>query len=402
MTAWLSIVGVGDDGWEGIPSAHQHIIEAADIVVGGGRHLSFLPEGLNKETIAWASPLVDTVEKIKEHKGKQVVVLASGDPLDFGVATTLLRYVPLNETVIYPSSSSLTLACARLGWSRQEVDCLSLHGRPLEVLNSYLYPDAKLLVLSQNGETPTSVAKLLVDKGYSASQIKVFAHLNGEQEGTITGLASEWPSDSCPDLNLIALDCKANESTQLFGRSPGLPDSAFVSDGQLTKRAIRASTLSHLRPTPGQLLWDVGAGSGSIAIEWMRHHPRCRAIAIEQNEKRLGYLASNTVALGTPGLKIVKGSAPVALEGLDKPDAIFVGGGVRNSELMNICYSALKPGGRLVANAVTLEAEAVLLSYFAEKGGSLERIAVSAADAVGGLHGWRPAMPVTQYSLIKE
>ena len=402
MTPWLSVVGMGDDGWTGLPKSYQLVVQAADVLVCGERHLDLVPSKANRETILWGSPLVTTVEQIQFHKGKQVVVLATGDPLDFGIATTLLRYFNKDELKILPSPSSLSLACAKMGWSRQDVDCLSVHGRPIELLNSFLYPGAKLLVLSHNSSTPRQVAGLLTKSGYGSSSMTVLSHLNGDKESQVTATANAWEYDRGADLNIIAIDCTAETERDLFGRVPGLPDEAFISDGQLTKRTIRASTLSRLRPTPGQLLWDVGAGSGSVSIEWMRHHPRCRAIAIEHNDNRLGFLAENMMALGTPGLKVIKGADPLALEGLEQPDAIFVGGGVRDRKIIDFCFKSLKPAGRLVANAVTLEAEAVLLSFFAEKGGSLERIALSAADPVGGLHGWRPAMPVTQYCLIKE
>ena len=402
MTSWLKVVGIGDDGWKGLPENHQRIVLAADVIVSGKRHAEFLPETINKELIFWRSPLSDTIDEITKHRDKIVVVLASGDPLDFGVATTLLRHFDADEVSVFPSPSSLSLACARMGWSRQEADCLSLHGRPSELLNAYIYPGAKLLVLSHNGETPNHVSDLLVGNGYGRSTVTVLSHLNGEREFETVSTAENWQGESFADLNLIALDCQTSDNPVVLGRTPGLPDEAFISDGQLTKRTIRVATLAKLRPIPGQLLWDVGAGSGSIAIEWMRHHPRCRAVAIEKHQKRLGYLAENIASLGTPGLKVVEGSAPDALGGLEAPDAVFVGGGIRNKTIVDACFNALKVGGRLVANAVTLEAEAVLLKYFEEKGGSLERIAVSAADPVGGLHGWRPSMPVTQYHLIKE
>lgn len=402
MTAWLSVVGMGDDGWAGLPESHQLMVQTADVLVCGQRHLNLVPGRPDRETILWASPLLSTVEQIQSHRGKRVVVLATGDPLDFGIATTLLRYFDKEELRVFPSPSSLSLACARMGWSRQDVDCVSVHGRPIELLNSFLFPGAKLLVLSQNGSTPRQAADLLTKAGYGLSTMTVLAHLNSDQESQVTETASKWEADNAPDLNVIAIECRTESTRGLLGRVPGLPDEAFISDGQLTKRTIRASTLSRLRPTPGQLLWDVGAGSGSVSIEWMLHHPRCRAIAIEHNDKRLGFLADNMSSLGTPALKVVQGAAPFALEGLEQPDAVFVGGGVRDREIMDFCFKALKSGGRLIANAVTLEAEAVLLSFFAEKGGSLERIALSAADPVGGLHGWRPSMPVTQYCLIKE
>jgi len=417
---WLSIVGIGEDGLSGLSPIARALIDSAEVLVGGDRHLAMLPPD-DRLRLSWTSPISDSVEEIVRRRGQPVCVLASGDPMCYGIGVTLTRQVPIAEISIIPAPSAFSLACARLGWSRSEVETLSLCSRPPALLSAYLYPQAKLLILSEGKHTPAIVADLLVQLGFGGSRITVLERLGGVHERQITGIAATWAATwaeaELADLNTIAVECVADSAPMLIplgSRLPGLPDAAYHHDGQLTKREVRAVTLSALAPLPGELLWDVGAGCGSIAIEWMRSHPRCRAIAIEKS--RTQYIADNAAALGTPHLQIVAGVAPIALQGLPVPDAIFIGGGVTTPGLLEACWSALKPTGRLVVNVVTLEGEQTLFQWYEklehekqghekqghERGGEFIRIGIQRAEPVGKFLGWRSLATVTQWTVIKS
>ncbi len=397
---WLSIVGIGEDGLAGLTAPARALVDDAEVFVGGERHLAMLPQD-DRERLAWPSPLSALLDEIESRRGTRVCVLASGDPLWYGVGVSLLKRIRRSEIAILPGRSAFTLSAARIGWPLAEVDCLTLHGRPLAMLHPYIQPNAKLLVLSEDAATPAAVAALLTERGYGESHLTVLEHLDGEKERCVEGTAVTWSANDVADLNTIAVDCIAAPDAPLLPRTPGLPDEAFRHDGQMTKREVRAATLSALMPVSGQLLWDVGAGCGSVAVEWMRAAPRARAVAIERKAERRAMIAENAESLGTPLLQIVAGQAPDALYGLEAPDAVFIGGGVSNPGLIEVCWTKLKTGGRLVANAVTLEGEAALLDWQKQHGGRLTRIAVSRAEPVGPFRGWRPMMPVTQYSSTK-
>jgi precorrin-6Y C5,15-methyltransferase (decarboxylating) len=397
---WLAVVGLGEDGLEGLRPAARGLIAEAELLVGGERHLAMVPpNGAARK--GWATPLRDTVEEILGWRGRRVVVLATGDPMWFGVGATLARAVPREELLILPGVSAFSLACARLAWPLPDVECLTLHGRPLSLLNA-VAPGARLLLLSHDGATPTAVAARLRDLGYRDSCMVVLEHMGGTAERIIEGTAADWPSERCADLNTIAVECRAGPGALPRSRLAGLPDDAFRHDGQITKREVRAATLAALGPLPGERLWDVGAGCGSVAIEWLRAGRDLRAVAIERDAARRAMIVENAEALGVPQLEVVAGEAPGALAGLETPQAVFVGGGLAAPGLLDACWAALSPGGRLVANAVTVEGEARLLAFRAEKGGELTRIAVSRADSVGGFTGWRPLMPVTQLAAVKR
>lgn len=400
MSPWLTIVGIGEDGVPGLGPAARAAVEAAEVLIGGERHLAMVPPD-GRERLAWPSPLSALVERIESFRGRRVCVLATGDPLCYGVGTTLARRIPLAELRILPAPSAFSLACARLGWSLPEVDSLTLHGRPLALLQAWLQPGARLLVLCDDGSTPAQAAALLTAGGWGPSRLTVLEHMGGEREGRLEGTAEAWTRARVADFATLAIECRPEPGAALLPRTPGLPDEAFRSDGQLTKREVRAATLAALAPVPGQLLWDVGAGSGSVAVEWMRCDPRNRAIAVEAKAERRAFVAENAEALGAPKLAIVAGRAPEALQGLEAPDAAFLGGGIDTAGVFEAAWSALKPGGRLVANVVTLEGEARLLALHAIHGGELVRLAVSRAEPVGPFHGWRPLMTVTQWRLSK-
>ena len=397
---WLSLVGIGEDGLPGLTAPARALVDDAEVLIGGERHLAMLPQD-GRERLAWPSPLSALLDEIESRRGRRVCVLASGDPLWYGVGVSLMKRIPRGEMAILPGRSAFTLAAARLGWPLAELDCLTLHGRPLSLLQPYVQPDARLLILSENATTPAAVAALLTERGYGESRLTVFEHLDGDKERRLDGRAADWRANDVADLNTLAVVCVAGPEARLLPRAPGLPDAAFRHDGQMTKREVRAATLAALMPIQGQLLWDVGAGCGSVAVEWMRAAPRARAIAVERKPERRAMIAENAEGLGTPLLQIVAGAAPEALAGLAAPDAVFIGGGVSEDGLIAACWQALKPGGRLVANAVTLEGEAALLAWQKRHGGALTRFAVSRAEPVGPFQGWRPMMPVTQYATGK-
>ncbi len=394
MDAWLEIVGIGEDGLAGLSPAAHAAIARARVLVGGKRHLALVPDGA-QERWAWPTPFDAGIEKLLALRGTKVCVLASGDPLWFGVGATLARRLAKDEYRIHPAPSSFTLAAARMGWPLQDVATLSVHGRPIEALHPHLQPGAKLLVLSDSGETPAAIARMLCARGFSASEVAVLEHMGGEGETRIDARADAFPPERRRDLNVVAIACVADAQTPLLPIVAGLPDEAYLHDGQLTKRDMRAATLARLAPYPGALLWDVGAGCGSIGIEWMRAHPACRAIAIERDEARRGMIATNAKNLGVPGLRIVAGTAPAALDELETPDAVFIGGGASEAGMLEKCWAALRPGGMLVSNAVTLQSEAVLIAARETYNGELVRISVAHASPVGKFDAWRTAMPVT-------
>jgi precorrin-6Y C5,15-methyltransferase (decarboxylating) len=334
-------------------------------------------------------------------RGTPVCVLASGDPMWFGIGASVSRLVPTEECLIYPAPSSFSLAAARLGWPLQEIVTLSVHGRPIEALHPHIQPEARLVLLSDNGTTPGTVARLLRERGFGASKLSVLEHLGGPAERRTDGTAHDWPEERSGDLNIVAVHCLSSEPATRLSTMSGLPDEAYLHDGQLTKRVVRAATLAFLQPSPGELLWDVGAGCGSISIEWMRSHPACRAIAIEADPKRSGLIAENSRRLGVPGLRIVEARAPGALAALETPDAVFVGGGLTD-EMMERCWTALAVGGRLVANAVTLQSEALLTEWRRRTHGELSRISVAHSEPLGRFDGWRTAMPVTLLSAVRR
>lgn len=399
MTAWLTLVGIGEDGYAGLGDGARQALAAAQCIVGSARQLGLLPAELAGQRELWPSPF--SLEPVLARRGTPTCVLASGDPLFYGVGASLARQLPADELQVFSAPSSVSLAAARLGWPLQEVTVLSLVARPLAALQAQLFPGARLLLLSNDGDSPAAVADLLRERGFGPSRLTVFEHLGGASERRIDGLASTWSLPRAADLNLLAVECLADADARMLPLTPGLTDALYQHDGQLTKRDVRAITLARLAPQPGELLWDVGAGCGSIGIEWMRAHSRCRAIAIEADSGRQAHIQHNRDALGVPGLQLVAGHAPAALVGLAAPDAIFIGGGVTVPGVLEQCWTSLKPGGRLVANAVTLQSEAALVAWREQVGGELTRINVSQAQPLGGFDTWRSALPITVLDVRK-
>jgi precorrin-6B C5,15-methyltransferase / cobalt-precorrin-6B C5,C15-methyltransferase len=398
---WLSIIGIGEAGLSALSPLARGFVDRAALVVGGKRHLAMLADSPQTQ-ILWTSPIEDSIASILKYRGTPVCVIASGDPLCYGIGVTLLRYVSISEMTIIPAPSTFSLACARLGWSLTTVETLSLCGRAPDFLAAILAPGSQLLVLSAGADTPQTVADLLIQRGYGDSRLTVLEHLGGDLERVISDTARSWAKTDVAALNIIAIECCVDANKTPLNRLPGLPESAYHHDGQLTKREVRAITLASLAPMPGELLWDVGAGCGSIGIEWLRSHPRCQAIAIEQHPQRLQFIADNMSALGTPHLQLVQGKAPAALADLPTPDAIFIGGGVTIPGLLDTCWTALRSGGRLVANAVTIESELQLLQWQQQVGGELTRIAIQRTQTIGGFLGWKPLSPITQLVVRKE
>jgi precorrin-6Y C5,15-methyltransferase (decarboxylating) len=395
----IAVIGLGEDGLAGLSPAARAVVEQAEVLVGGARHLGLVgPHPAEK--LGWRTPLSATMADIEARRDKRVVVLATGDPMWFGVGVALRRHFPPGELLVLPSPSAFSLACARLAWPLAEVECLTLHGRPIETLNGWLAPGLKLLLLSHDGTTPAKVAARLREAGFGPSRMVVLERMGGPAEKIVEATAESWRAEAA-DFNAIALELVAGPAARPLSRAPGLPDDVFRHDGQVTKREVRALTLARLAPMPGHVLWDVGAGCGSISIEWTRAARFARATAVEREASRAALIAENALALGAPTLQVVRGTAPEALAGLPQPDAVFVGGGLSSEGLVEACWRALKPGGRLVANAVTVEGEAALAAAQARRGGDLTRLAASRAEPVGSYLGWRPLMPVTQWAATK-
>ncbi|MGW1513906.1 precorrin-6y C5,15-methyltransferase (decarboxylating) subunit CbiE [Streptomyces sp. NPDC002394] len=401
----VSVVGIGADGWDGLPESSRRVLRAAEVLIGAPRQLDLLPaDACAGERITWPSPLRPAVPGLlAAHEGRAVAVLASGDPSFHGIARTLAESgaAGTDRLRVHPHPSSVSYACARLGWALEATETVSLVARPLAALSAALHEGRRLLVLSEGAGTAARVAELLRTSGWGGTRIRVLEQLGGPAERILDGTAADWPHERTDALNVLALDCVRDPDALRLGAVPGLPDEAYEHDGQLTKRYVRAATLAALAPAPGELLWDVGGGSGSIGVEWMRTHRSCRAVAVEKSPERAARITRNADALGVPGLRVVTGPAPASLAGLPTPDAIFIGGGLTAPGLLDTCWEALPPGGRLVANTVTLESEALLAQWYGRHGGELVRLAVAAAVPVGGFTGWRQAMPVTQWSVTK-
>lgn len=400
MTPWLTLVGLGEDGLDGLSAAARNVLAKADLVVGGGRHLA-LAGDLAGRALPWTSPIEDTFPAILARRGTPVCVLASGDPFTYGIGSVLARHVAPEEMACHPQPSAFSLAAARLGWALQDCVTLSLHGRPLERIVPHLRPGARILALSWDGGTPGRLARLLVSRGFDRSRLTVLEAMGGPRERRRAAPADGGDWSDVSDLNTVAVEVAAASDARVLPLTPGLPEGWFEHDGQITKPRVRAVTLAALAPRPGQVLWDVGSGSGSVGIEWMLLHPANRAFAVERHPDRAARLRRNADALGVPDLRLVEGRAPSALADLPGPDAVFVGGGATEPGLLDTCGAALPAGGRLVANAVTVESQMALATAFATHGGDLATMSFAQAEPVGRFHGWRPAMPVTQWVWVK-
>jgi precorrin-6B C5,15-methyltransferase / cobalt-precorrin-6B C5,C15-methyltransferase len=398
---WLHIIGIGEDGWNGLSAKAQNTISTAKHIIGSERTLAMVPAGPAAHHV-WPQPFSAVVEQLKPLQGQNTVILATGDPMNYGVARKILTFVPKNEVSIAPHLSAFSLAASRLGWSLPDCDCFTIHGRPAANVEAFIQPEARLLILTEDETSVAEVCRRLQLRGFEQSQVTVLENLSGPRERITTFAANAMPDKTWSPLNTLAVHCKASKGAKVWSRVAGLPDEAFVHDGKITKREVRAATLSALAPCPDQLLWDVGAGSGSIGIEWMRSTRGCEAIAIEPLADRCLMIATNADQLGTPRLKVIEGIAPAALEGLAQPDAVFVGGGIDAVGVFEACWAGLKVGGVLVANAVTLEGDRKLITLQEQWRGDLVRMDVSTLTHVGDLRALRPRMSVLQWRVRKS
>ena len=397
---WLSIVGIGEDGLDGLPAAARERLAGAELIAGGARHLA-LVASLGKPTLAWETPFAASIPMLLRHRGKRVVALCSGDPFWYGAGSVIADAIPAAEMTVVPAPSSFAWAASRLRWRLEETITLGLHARPLPLLRQHLRTGVRLIVLLRDSAAVAQVAAYLSGLGFGPSRLTILEALGGPRERVRTATAAAFAFNDVNAPVAIAIEAVAGPGAHVIPRVVGLPDELFAHDGQLTKREIRAVSLSTLAPRGGELLWDVGAGAGSIGIEWLLAHPANRAIGIEAREDRLQNARANAESLGVPHLDLRLGSAPDALKGLPTPDAVFVGGGASRDGVLEAIWQPLPPGGRLVVNSVTLETEAILIAWQARHGGALLRLSIERADPVGGLTGWRPAMPVVQWSVTK-
>ncbi len=399
---WLSIVGIGEDGIQGLTAAARGLIESAEIVFGGRRHLALAAPLIRGAARAWPSPFDGAADEVTRQRGRQVCVLASGDPFNYGVGATLARHIDPSEMIVLPAPSAFSLAAARLSWSLADTVQLSLHGRCLDLIRPHLQPGARVIVLTSDSDGPAALAELLAQNGFGPSRLTVLEALGGPHERVRRAAAATFTLDAVAALNTVAIEIEAAPDARILPLASGIPDHLFEHDGQISKREIRALVLSSLAPRRGELLWDIGAGSGSVAIEWMLSDPSMRAIAIERRADRAARIIRNAAACGVPGLEVMTAAAPGALAELPKADAIFIGGGASEPSVLDAAVRALRPGGRLVVNAVTLETETLLIGRHAVLGGELLRVAITRAEPLGEKTGWRTAMPVTQWIWTKQ
>jgi precorrin-6B C5,15-methyltransferase / cobalt-precorrin-6B C5,C15-methyltransferase len=401
MTPWLNIIGIGEDGWEGLTAKAQLTVQNADHIIGSKRTLSMLPTTTSQKH-EWPQPFSAVIEQLKPLRGANTVILATGDPMNFGVARKILSFIPKSDVQITPHLSAFSLAASRMGWSLPDCDCFTIHGRPAANVECFIQPEAHLLILTQDETSIAEVCRRLIARGFENAEITVMENLNGPKERSTTFAANAAPARQWSPLNTLAVHCKASPGAKILSRLAGLPDEAFVHDGKMTKREVRAATLAALAPAPDQILWDVGAGCGSVGIEWMRSTRGCEAYAIEPLEDRRAMIATNADQLGTPRLHIIPKSAPDAYDGLPRPHAIFIGGGISVAGTVEKAWEALLPGGSMVANVVTIEGEMHLYDLQEKFGGELVRMDVSTLTKVGPHRALKPRMAVTQWRTRKS
>jgi precorrin-6B C5,15-methyltransferase / cobalt-precorrin-6B C5,C15-methyltransferase len=390
----IVVVGIGADGMAGLAPASRAELSRATVVYGSKRQLGLLDDSVSAVRRPWPSPMLPALRTLLADGGGDVHVVASGDPLLHGVGSVLIRTHGAAAVAVLPHVSSVTLACSRVGWSVQDTEIISL---VTAAPHTAVRRGGQAVVLSRDGTSPAAVARLLTDTGRGESELTVLEQLGGPSELRRSATAREWaerPPSHVDALNVMAVRYLPDQRT--FG---ALPDDALSHDGQLTKQSIRAVTLAALAPRPGELLWDVGAGSGSIAVEWCRIGRGCTAVAFERDERRRERVTANVTAYGVP--VEVRGGAPESFDGAAAPSAVFIGGGLTQPAMLDACLQRLPSGGRLVVNTVTAESEVALLQRYSELGGELRRFQHYRAEPVGSFTGWRPAMPVTQWSVTK-
>ncbi|MCJ0976092.1 precorrin-6y C5,15-methyltransferase (decarboxylating) subunit CbiE [Rhodococcus sp. ARC_M12] len=399
----IVVVGIGADGWDGLPLTSRTAIEHADVVLGSARQVAGVREHCT-ETRTWPSPLLPNLRPmIDACAGSRVCVLASGDPMFHGIGVSLAREFGADRLRVLPAPSSVSLACARLGWALHHTTTVSLVNSPAETVLPELADGRRILVLSQGASTPGEIAVTLSANGFGATEMTVLEQLGGPAERVVGGIARESTFEGVDPLNVVALHCVRDPDAPRHTRIPGLADSAYTGDGQMTKREVRALTLSALAPAPGELLWDIGGGSGTIAIEWLRTDGSCRAVTFENSQARREQIERNALNLGVPGL-VVHGGAPESFAAVADaaPDAVFIGGGLTGADMLEACWGAVRTGGRVVANSVTAESDSLLLTAAAKYGGELRRFQIYRGEPLGAFTTWRPQLPVTQWSAVKR
>jgi len=402
---WLSIVGIGEDGIEGLSRAARDLIQSAAVVFGGARHLTLAAPLIRGVAQPWTIPFDSTLAEVLKLRGTAVCVLASGDPFNHGVGSTLSCHVTREETVVLPAPSAFSLAASRLLWPLPKTASLSLCGRSLDYIRPHLHPGARILMLAEGSDAPAKLARLLCGLGFGTSRITVLESLAGPRERIRSAPANAFDLESIDPLNTMAVEVVADVGARILAKAAGLADELFEHDGQITKREIRCLTLSALAPRRGDLLWDVGAGSGSVSIEWLLADGSLNAFAVEERSDRVARINRNAAAFGVPHLTVIEGAAPAVLGGLGVPDAVFIGGGASTPGMIDVVQGALRSGGRLVVNSVALETEMILLRYQSQCGGSLTKISIARAGPIGGedarMTGWRSAMPIMQWVWVK-
>lgn len=398
---WLTVIGIGADGLSGLSAKTRNLLGRAELLVGGERHQAMVGDGQlasGAQRWTWHRGVAETATALQAWKGRAVCVLVSGDPMNFGAGAVLAQHFGADEMMVVAHTSAFSLACARMVWPVPEVAAVTVHGRALEVLNIHVTPGARIVVLSWDGSTPAAIARLLRERGFGPSRMTVWSHMGADEERRFDGTAADWTHDHVPDLNTVCIVCEPVPGAACWPRTPGLPEEAYIHDGQITKREVRAATLAALGPMPDEMLWDIGSGSGAVAIEWLRASDSAQAMAVERDAARVNHIRANAKALGVPRLQVIEGHAPAILGSLaGRPDAVFVGGGLLEDHMFETVFEALRPGGRIVANAVTLEGQTALLSWVRNrKHGTVSRLSVARADSVGARTALRPMMDVLQ------
>lgn len=394
-TPWLSIIGLGEDGPDGLSTASRKALQAAEIVMGPPRHLALLGE-TRAETVEWPVPFSDGVDQLISMRGRRVAMLASGDPFWFGAGTSVTKHLEHSEWQAFPAASTFSLAASKLGYALQDTLCIGLHAAPIEKLRPHLKEGLLTIVLLRDGDAVSELSAFLSDAGFADSQLNILEALGGPNERLRTVFAKDALPDDITHPVCVGINVMGNGAS--LPLASGKPDDWFNNDGQITKRPVRALTLSALAPTAGEHLLDIGGGSGSISIEWMLTHPKNTATIIEANAERAERIKQNAARFGLTGLNVVLGKAPEAIDGVMPPDATFIGGGLSET-LLEKLTSDLPSGTRLVANAVTLESEALLVTWQQRLGGDLLRIELSSVAPIGGKRGWKAAYPLVQWSV---
>lgn len=395
MHPWLTIIGIGEDGLQGLNHEARCALEKADIVYGGKRHLKLAEAAISGEMRLWPTPFLSVIDALQALRGQSIVVLASGNPLFYGVGGTLMKHFSSDEMTIYFQPSSFSLAMARMGWPMQDVSCISLVGRPLNTLKAHIQNGKKLLIMPADGAALMDIAAFFEEIGAAKTKLILLENLGGAKEKISHPITpAEAKEYAVGDLYVIAAECCC-PAKNAYPMGTILPDDAFQNDGQLTKHDIRAVTLSYLAPRFGQLLWDVGAGSGSISVEWLRAGAQTRAFAIEKNRRRAELIKINAENIGVSCLTLYEGEAADIIPTLEAPDVVFIGGGFTEGNIAETCWKALKKGGHLVANGVTVETETAFQHWVKQHGGRLVKLSSAHIAPLGDFHVWREALPVT-------